>query len=108
MTCGEARNNDNTDNKAEADAQQPAQPSGNTYTDGVLLVLRSMREAGRWAPPCVKPALSRAVRQQVTVREPRLRTTERSRRAAAAQPGCRGSSLLVLRSMREAGRGGSE
>ena len=33
--------------KAEADAWQPAQPSGNTYTDGALLVLRSMREAGR-------------------------------------------------------------
>jgi len=47
MAGGKAKNDDNTDNNAEADGRQSGPPSGDAYTDRVLLVLRSMREAGR-------------------------------------------------------------
>ena len=47
MAGGKAKNDDNTDNNAEADGRQSGPPSGDAYTDWVLLVLRSMREAGR-------------------------------------------------------------
>ena len=47
MAGGKAKNDDDTDNNAEADGRQSGPPSGDAYTDWVLLVLRSMREAGR-------------------------------------------------------------
>jgi hypothetical protein len=47
MTGGKAKNDDNTDKNAEADGRHSGPPSGDAYTDWVLLVLRSMREAGR-------------------------------------------------------------
>jgi len=49
MAGGEARNDDDTDNNAEADGRHSGPPSGDAYTlaDWVLLVLRSICEAGR-------------------------------------------------------------
>ena len=47
MAGGEARNDYDTDKDAEADGRHSGPPSGDAYTDWVLLVLRSMREAGR-------------------------------------------------------------
>ena len=49
MAGGKAKNDDDTDNNAEADGRHSGPPSGDAYTlaDWVLLVLRSICEAGR-------------------------------------------------------------